>query len=113
LEFDVSRAWFLKRAKGELEELILGEKRLTVTFRFKADEVEVKGKIAWTATSLDGFSPNTGWIKVDLTKLFHIHRVYEIKRFQQRASKKPSLRRGFWRNTPSARRIGLETLFIS
>jgi hypothetical protein len=38
LEFDVSRAWFLKRAKGELGELILGEKRLTVTFRFKRDE---------------------------------------------------------------------------
>jgi hypothetical protein len=33
LEFDVSRAWFLKRAKGELGELILGEKCLTVTFK--------------------------------------------------------------------------------
>ena len=38
LEFDVSKAWFLSRAKGELGGLILGEKRLTVTFRFKRDE---------------------------------------------------------------------------
>jgi len=96
LEFDVSKAWFLSRAKGELGELILGEKYLTVTFRFKADE-EVKGKIAWDCNekSLDGFSPNTGWIRIDLTKLFHIHRVYELKRrrLQQKASKKPSLRK--------------------
>ena len=97
LEFDVSKAWFLSRAKGELGELILGEKYLTVTFRFKADEEEVKGKMAWDCNekSLDGFSPNTGWIRIDLTKLFHIHRVYETKRkrLQQKASKKPSLRK--------------------
>jgi len=97
LVFDVSKAWFLSGAKGELGELILGEKHLTVTFRFKADEGEVKGKIAWDCNekSLDGFSPNTGWIRVDLTKLFHIHRVYETKRkrLQQKASKKPSLRK--------------------
>jgi hypothetical protein len=45
--------------------------------------------------SLDGFSPETGWIKIDLTRLFHIHRVYEMKRrrIQRKASKKPSLRR--------------------
>ena len=97
MEFDVSKAWFLGRVKGELGELILGEKYLTVTFRFKGDEKEVKGKIAWDCNekSLDGFSPSTGWIRIDLTKLFHIHRVYEIKRakLQRKASKKPSLRK--------------------
>jgi putative transposase len=96
LVFDISRAWFLKRAKGELGELILSEKYLTVTFRFKREE-EVKGKIAWDCNekSLDGFSPSMGWIRIDLTKLFHIHRVYEVKRkrLQQKASKKPSLKR--------------------
>jgi len=94
--FDISRAWFLKRAKGELGELILSEKYLTVTFRLKREE-EVKGKIAWDCNekSLDGFSPSMGWIRIDLTKLFHIHRVYEVKRkrLQQKASKKPSLKR--------------------
>jgi putative transposase len=97
LVFDISKAWFLRRAKGELGEMILGEKYLTVTFRFKRDEEEVKGKIAWDCNekSLDGFSPNRGWIRIDLTKLFHIHRVYETKRgrLQQKASKRPSLRR--------------------
>jgi len=97
LVFDISRAWFLKRAKGELGELILSEKHLTVTFRFKRDEEEVKCRIAWDCNekSLDGFSPSMGWIRIDLTKLFHIHRVYEVKRkrLQRKASKKPSLRR--------------------
>jgi putative transposase len=75
-------------------ELILNEKYLTITFRFKRNE-EVNGKIAWDCNekSLDGFNPNIGWVRVDLTKLFHIHRVYEVKRkrLQQKASKKHSL----------------------
>jgi putative transposase len=65
-------------------------------FRFKRDE-GVRGRIAWDCNekSLDGFSPETGWIRIDLTKLFHIHRVYEVrrKRLQQKASRKPSLRK--------------------
>jgi putative transposase len=97
LEFDVSKAWFLSRVEGEMGELILNERYLTVTFRFKKNEGEVRGKIAWDCNekSLDGFSPETGWIRIDLTKLFHIHRVYEIrrKRLQQKASKKPSIRK--------------------
>ncbi|NHV97377.1 MAG: transposase [Thaumarchaeota archaeon] len=97
LVFDISKAWFLSRAEGEPGELILGEKYLTVTFRFKAQDGGAEGKVAWDCNekSLDGFSPNTGWIRIDLTKLFHIHRVYELKRkrLQQKASKKPSLRR--------------------
>jgi putative transposase len=96
LEFDVSKAWFLSRVAGEIGELILNEKYLTITFRFKGKE-EVKGKIAWDCNerSLDGFSPEVGWIRIGLTRLFHIHRVYEVKRMrvQQKASKKPSLRK--------------------
>jgi putative transposase len=96
LEFDISKAWFLTKARGEMGELILNEKYLTVTFRFKR-RVETKWRIAWDCNekSLDGFSPKTGWIRADLTILFHIHRVYEIKRkrLQQKASKKPSLRK--------------------
>jgi putative transposase len=96
LEFDISKAWFLSKARGEMGELILNEKYLTVTYRFNRNE-EVKGKMAWDCNekSLDGFSPEAGWIRIDLTRLFHIHRVYEIKRkrLQQKASKKPSLRK--------------------
>ncbi|MBS7288893.1 MAG: transposase, partial [Candidatus Freyarchaeota archaeon] len=45
--------------------------------------------------SLDGFNPEIGWIRVDLRRLFHIHRVYELKRrrLQSKASRKQSLRR--------------------
>ena len=115
LEFDVSKAWFLSRARGELGELILGERYLTVTFRFKRVE-GVKGKVAWDCNekSLDGFSPDTGWIRIDLTKLFHIHRVYELKRggCSRRLQRSPLLE-SFWQNTLSVRGIGLKTLFIS
>jgi len=97
LEFDVSKAWFLSRAKGEMGELILNEKYLTITFRFKRRKDETAGRIAWDCNekSLDGFSPEIGWLRIDLTRLFHIHRVYEMKRgrIQRKASKKPSLRR--------------------
>jgi putative transposase len=97
LEFDVSKAWFLSRAKGEMGELILNEKYLTVAFWFKRRKDETAGRIAWDCNekSLDGFSPEIGWTRIDLTRLFHIHRVYEIKRrrLQQEASKKPSLRK--------------------
>jgi len=97
LRFDISRAWFLSRAKGELGELILGEKYLTITFRSRAEEEKAERKIAWDCNekSLDGFSPHVGWVRVDLTKLFHIHRVYELKRkrLKRKASKKPSLRK--------------------
>jgi putative transposase len=102
LEFDISKSWFISRAKGELGELILNEHYLTVTFRFKDRKRKGKittnnNKIAWDSNekSLDGFNPYIGWIRVDLTKLFHIHRVYEIKRsrLQKIASKKSSLRK--------------------
>lgn len=97
LEFDISKAWFLNRAKGEMGELILKEKYLTITFRSREKKEEIKGKIAWDCNekSLDGFNPEIGWIRIDLTKLFHIHRIYELKRkkLQSLASKKPSFKK--------------------
>ncbi|MEM1520139.1 MAG: transposase [Candidatus Korarchaeum sp.] len=98
LVFDISRAWFSRRVKeGELGELILKEKYLTITFKFKEREEKTIGKIAWDCNmkSLDGFNPKLGWIRIYLGKLFHIHRVYELKRgrLQSKALKKPSLKR--------------------
>ncbi|PNV77763.1 MAG: transposase, partial [Thermoproteota archaeon] len=95
LEFDISKAWFLSRAKGEMGELILREKHLTITFRFRERAVEAGEKIAWDSNekSLDGFNLRVGWVRIDLTELFHIHRVYELKRrrIQSLVSKKPKL----------------------
>ncbi|MEM3372459.1 MAG: transposase, partial [Candidatus Korarchaeum sp.] len=98
LVFDISRAWFSRRVKGgELGELILKEKYLTITFRFEESEGQAIGRIAWDCNlkSLDGFNPELGWIRIDLGKLFHIHRVYELKRgrLQSKALRKPSLKR--------------------
>ena len=93
--FDISKAWFLRRAKGKMGELILNEHYLTITFRSR-EKIKTKGSIAWDCNekSLDGFSPETGWIRIELTRLFHVHRVYEIKRkkLQSLASKKNSLK---------------------
>ncbi|MEM1775323.1 MAG: transposase, partial [Nitrososphaerota archaeon] len=65
-------------------------------FRYK-EERDVKDIIAWDLNigTLDGFNPELGWIRVDLTELFHIHRVYELKRrrLQSLASKKPSIKK--------------------
>jgi len=95
--FDISKAWFLRKAKGEMGELILNEHYLTITFRFK-EKIKTKGSIAWDCNekSLDGFNPIVEKDKItkDLTLLFHIHRVYEIKRkrLQSLASRKISLK---------------------
>jgi len=97
LKFDIRRAWFRRRARGEMGELMLTEDKLVITFREKAGRLDPVGSIAWDSNekSLDGFNPKLGWIKVDLVELFHIHRVYELKRrrLQSLASRKPSLRR--------------------
>ncbi|MEM3446651.1 MAG: transposase [Candidatus Korarchaeum sp.] len=98
LIFDISRAWFSRRVKGgELGELILREEYLTITFKFKRRKEKAVGRIAWDCNmkSLDGFNPELGWIRIYLGKLFHIHRVYELKRgrLQSKALKKPSLKR--------------------
>jgi len=97
LEFDISKAWFMRRVEGcDLGELILKEDELIITFRVPLSDRERTEYIGWDLNmhSLDGFSPKYGWIKIDLSKLYHIHRVHEVKRrkTQRRAVKKPSLK---------------------
>ncbi|MEM0079353.1 MAG: transposase [Nitrososphaerota archaeon] len=98
LEFDISKAWFLSKIPegAEVRELLLTEEYLIIPFTF-GEEKNVKDIIAWDLNigTLDGFNPKLGWIRVDLTELFHIHRVYELKRqrLQSLASKKPSIKK--------------------
>ncbi|MEM0275135.1 MAG: transposase [Nitrososphaerota archaeon] len=98
LEFDISNAWFLSRIPidAEMGELLLNEEYLVIPFRYK-EERDVKDIIAWDLNigTLDGFNPELGWIRYDLRKLYHIHRVYELKRnrLQSLASKKPSIKK--------------------
>jgi putative transposase len=97
LEFDLRNAWFWNRVRGEPGELILKEDSLTLTFREICTKEEPTKRLAWDSNeaSLDAFDPELGWIRVDLRELYHIHRVYELKRrrLQKLASRKPSLRR--------------------
>jgi len=98
LEFDISKAWFISKIPegAEVRELLLTEEYLIIPFTFRKEK-NVKDIIAWDLNvgSLDGFNPELGWIRCDLRKLYHIHRVYEVKRqrLQSIVSKKPSLRR--------------------
>ncbi len=97
LEFDLSKAWFRKKMERyDLGELILRENDLIVTIRKPIDDRKPQIRIGWDLNkySIDGFSPKLGWIKIDLNRLYHIHRVHEIKRqrAQSAASKKPSIR---------------------
>jgi len=83
LEFDLTKAWFKNRVKGlDLGELILTRNDLVITFRKPKEEKNHAEYIGWDSNlfSLDGFSPKYGWIKIDLSGLYHIHRVHEIKR---------------------------------
>ena len=96
LAFDYSNAWFKKRVEGwSLGELILKEDEIVITFKKEKEEEKKRNDvIGWDLNlfSLDGFSPRYGWIKVDLSPLYHIHRVHEIKRKNAQASKKHSLK---------------------
>jgi len=96
LEFDLTKAWFKNRVKGlDLGELMLKEDELLITFRAPLKEKKEFEYIGWDLNkySLDGFSPKYGWMKIDLSKLYHIHRVHEIKRkeAQSIATKKHSV----------------------
>lgn len=99
VEFDVSKAWFQSRVKGcVMGELILKEDCLTITFR-RAQPSDATTRpvhrLAWDSNeaSLDAFDPKLGWIRIDLSNVYHVHRTYELKRkrLQQEASRKPSL----------------------
>ncbi|MHC1636356.1 MAG: RNA-guided endonuclease InsQ/TnpB family protein, partial [Candidatus Methanospirareceae archaeon] len=96
IEFEISGAWFKERVEGwSLGELILKEDEIVITFKKEREEGKGGDVIGWDSNlfSLDGFSPRYGWIRVDLSHLYHIHRVHEIKRgrAQKGASKKASL----------------------
>jgi putative transposase len=97
LEFDLRNAWFWGRVKGEPGEIILKDDSLILTFRETCVQKEPARRLAWDSNeaSLDAFDPGLGWIRVDLRELYHIHRVYELKRrrLQRLASRKPSLRK--------------------
>jgi len=83
LEFDLTKVWFKSKVEGlDLGELIMTKSELVITFRKPVEKKNHVRCIGWDSNlfSLDGFSPRYGWLKIDLGKLYHIHRVHEVRR---------------------------------
>ncbi len=83
LEFDLTRVWFKNRIRNrELGELIMRRYELIITVRKQVEESAYHEKIGWDLNlfSIDGFSPKYGWIKIDLSKIYHAHKVHEVKK---------------------------------
>ena len=88
--------------KSDFGELILKDKEVIVTVRKNFTRRKVKGFIAWDVNlrTLDGLKVDLEnntieWIRFDISYLYHIHRVYEIKRrrIQKKLHKKQKLMR--------------------
>jgi putative transposase len=75
---DLSRRYFKLGAK--LGEPIITPTKIHLPFHYP-DPPRKETKIAWDSNfhSLDGFSPETGWVKVDLKPLHTIHDIYHDK----------------------------------
>jgi len=82
LEISWAGSWFSKRVEGwRVGEVILKDDRVLVPFK-STRIVEAGNIIAWDSNelSLDGFSPQLGFIKVDLRLLQSMKIVYEKKK---------------------------------
>jgi len=82
LEFSWASEWFTKRVEGwRVGEVVLKDDRVLIPFK-TTRVFEVKSIIAWDSNelSLDGFSQQLGFIKVDLKLLQSMKIVYEKKK---------------------------------
>jgi putative transposase len=71
IEVSWSSRWFTRRVEGwRVGEVILKDDRVLIPFK-STKIIEVRNVIAWDSNelSLDGFSPRTGFIRVDLKPL--------------------------------------------
>jgi len=74
--------WFTRRIGGwRVGEVVLKDDRVLIPFK-STKVVEVRSVVAWDSNelSLDGFSPTTGFVKVDLRPLQSMKIVYERKK---------------------------------
>ena len=77
---DLSHRYF--KLAGKLGEPILTPTHIHLPLQTSAPDKGSVDLIGWDSNkfSLDGFSPNQGWLKVDLTPLHTLHIAYENKR---------------------------------
>ena len=82
VEVSYTNAWFLSRVEGcEVGEVILKDDRVLIPFK-KAEPYRVERTIGWDCNklSIDGFSPELGFIHVDLKPLITVRITYHEKR---------------------------------
>jgi len=82
IEVSWSSRWFTRRVEGwRVGEVILKDDRVLIPFK-STRIIKVRNVIAWDSNelSLDGFSPRTGFIRVDLKPLQSMKFIYEKKK---------------------------------
>ena len=82
LEVSWAGRWFTRRVEGwRVGEVVLKDERILIPFK-STKVVELRSVVAWDSNelSLDGFSPATGFVKVDLRPLQSMKIVYERKK---------------------------------
>jgi len=82
VEVSYGDAWFLGRVEGcEVGEVILKDDRMLIPFK-KAEPYEVEKAIGWDCNELtvDGFSPELGFVHIDLRPLITTRITYHEKR---------------------------------
>jgi len=82
IEVSWSSRWFTRRVESwRVGEVILKDDRVLIPFK-STRIIEVRNVIAWDSNklSLDGFSPRTGFIRVDLKPLQSMKFIYEKKK---------------------------------
>jgi putative transposase len=82
IEVSWSGRWFIRRVEGwRVGEVILKDDRVLIPFK-STRIIEVRDVVAWDSNelSLDGFSPRTGFIRVDLKPLQSMKITYERKK---------------------------------
>ena len=82
LEVSWAGRWFTRRVKGwRVGKVVLKDGRVLIPFK-STKVVEARRVIAWDSNelSLDGFSPQLGFIKIDMKPLQSVKIVYERKK---------------------------------
>jgi putative transposase len=82
IEISWSGRWFTRRVEGwRVGEVVLKDDRVLIPFK-STRIIEVRNVVAWDSNelSLDGFSPRTGFIMVDLKPLQSMKITYERKK---------------------------------
>jgi len=82
IEVSWSGRWFTRRVEGwRVGEVVLKDDRVLIPFK-STRVIEVRDTVAWDSNelSLDGFSPRTGFIRVDLKPLQSMKITYERKK---------------------------------